>query len=151
MIPAIGAEGQRRPGGEQLVLAHVGESAALAARPAGVRHDAVALDAQRQGGVDQLAGLVAEVRERVRDPLEPVEVRARSPAADEHLGGAEGLAVLVVATPGNERRPSLAGGDHAVWHDRREGAHDRVVYAVADHTPGAAGSGKHGVDYRAGG
>ena len=150
MVAAIGAERQRRLRREQLVLAHVGEPAALAAGAARVGYDAVALDPQRQVGLDQLDRLIAEVGERVRDALEAVEARARAPAADEHLGGAERPAILVVASPGNQRRPALAGRDHPVGHDRRERAHDRVVDAVADHAAGAARGRQHRIDDRAG-
>ena len=149
VVAAIGAERQRRLRREQLVLAHVREPAALAARAARVGYDPVALDSQRQVGLDQLDRLVAEVGEWVRDALEAVEARARAPAADEHLGGAERPAVLVVASPGNQRRPALARGDHPVGHDRRERSHDRVVDAVADHAAGAARGRQHRIDDRA--
>ena len=45
--------------GEQLVLAHVGEPAALAPGAARVGHEPVAVDPQRQVGLDQLDRLVA--------------------------------------------------------------------------------------------
>ncbi len=151
MVAAVGADRQRRPARE-----HAGTRARRRARRAAARPrrspatSAVALDPQREVGLEQLDGLVAEVRERVRDALEAVACRPRPPRADEHLGRPERPPLLVVATPGDQRRPALAGREHAIGHERRERAHDRVVDAVADHAARAAGGGQHGVDDGAG-
>ena len=105
---------------------------------AGVRHEAVAFEPERLVGLEELGRLVAEVRERVRHAFEPVTGRARAPAADEDLGRAPRPALLVVAAERDQRRPTLAGGDHAIGDEACERAHDRVVDAVADHAAGTA-------------
>ena len=151
MVAAVGADRQRRPGCQQLVLAHVGEPAALPPRAARVGHEPVALDPQRQVGLDQLDRLVAEVGERVRDALEPVAARRARPSCRRAPRSCRTASpLLVVAAERDQRRPALAGGDHPVGHERRERAHDRVVDAVADHAAGAAGRRQHRVDDRAG-
>ena len=61
-----------------------------------------------------------------------------------------GAALLVVATERDQRRPALSGRDHALGHEPRKRAHDRVVDPVADHAAGAARSRKHRVDDGAG-
>ena len=104
----VGAHRQHRLVGQQLERALVGEPAAEAARPARVGDERVAVHPQRQVALDELDRLVREVRERVRDALEAVALRPRSPAADEHLRQDERLAVLVAADR-DQRRPALAG------------------------------------------
>ena len=56
-----------------------------------------AADAERLVRLQQLHRLVAEVGERIRHSLEPVQRRARPPAADDHLGRPPRAAFLVVA------------------------------------------------------
>ena len=90
----VGADGQHRLVGQQLVRALEGETAAEAPGAARVGDEPVAVHPQRQVALDQLHRLVREVGERVRHALEAVSGGPRAPAADEHLREHEGLPAL---------------------------------------------------------
>ena len=150
VVAAVGADRQRRLSARaaRTRARRRARRAGARRRPSRARGRSARSASGRSASISS-TGWLPRLASGFETPSRPSRLDARAPAADEHLGRAERPAVLVVAAPGDQRRAALAGRDHAVGHDRRERAHDRVVDAVADHAARAARGRQHRVDDRA--